>query len=59
MTRKDFQLIADVLAGDSFATEGRGQAHRVIVANAFADALATTNPRFDRAKFMAACGANA
>jgi hypothetical protein len=47
MTRRHFQLIADALR-ESAAPEH--------VARAMADALATTNPRFNRERFLAACG---
>ena len=62
MTRKDFCLIAAALKVapgmniDPFT-------HRMIVngveraALRLADALQTTNPRFDRARFLAACAA--
>lgn len=43
MTRRDFQLIAGTLR----ATDAP---HNVV--SAFADALAHTNPRFDRARFL-------
>lgn len=33
-------------------------ADRTIAAKHFADACAGTNPRFDRARFLSACGAN-
>ena len=54
MTRKDFQLIADVLQeveGPICSTETRDQ-----IATAFARALRTTNPQFDRERFLRACG---
>ncbi len=47
MSRKDFQLIADVVA--SLNAEDR-----VHIAMVFANALATT-PRFDREQFIKAC----
>ena len=51
MTRKDFKLIAEslflsVCAEDDVQT----------VCRRMADALAITNPRFDRARFLQACG---
>ena len=54
MTKKDFELIARTLADwprtdDEHESWEHGCRH-------FADALATTNPRFDRAKFLQACG---
>lgn len=52
MTRKDFQLIADVIATSWHASaESRRD-----MANDFADALENTNDRFDRERFLAACG---
>jgi hypothetical protein len=69
MTRKDFDLIAAVLFAErpSFHKAGEyhdwssvmdaGEYHRwssVVVA--MADRLVYTNPRFDRKKFLTACG---
>jgi hypothetical protein len=51
MTKRDFELIAAVLAN---LPEMRVDPDTV--AEEFADALATTNPRFDRTKFLTACG---
>ena len=55
MTRKDFQLIADVI--NEFPRLDYG-VESVIeeLAEELADALAGTNERFDREKFLAACG---
>jgi hypothetical protein len=62
VTKKDFELIAaalkaarvtdgGVIAGKAIYNNGvDNAAHRI------ADALATTNPRFDRVRFLAACG---
>lgn len=62
MTKKDFILIAKTIRelpeevsaapGLFLVVTGGRQA----VAEAFADALATTNIRFDRDKFITACG---
>jgi len=52
MSKKDFQLIAETL-------RARGAQHPIAVATIardFADALRVTNSRFDRARFLAACG---
>ena len=46
MTRKDFELIAEVLR-ESKANDG--------VIQAFADALRYTNPAFDKKRFVGAC----
>jgi hypothetical protein len=66
MTKKDFELIAAALLAekmrviDSRTYDEGERADREMQcdasANALADALATTNPRFDRAKFLTACG---
>jgi len=54
MTRKDYELIAKVL--NDFANDGRPVDDRDEIALALATALAENNPRFDRAKFLAAVG---
>ena len=67
MTRKDFQLIADVVrnlrtfeARDAEMSEDVAHAVRwTTVADKLASALATTNPRFDRERFIEACGIGA
>ncbi len=51
MTRKDFQLIADTIKASDL-----GPTDRLSLARDFADALRSTNPQFDRARFLAACG---
>ncbi|MCE5292966.1 MAG: hypothetical protein LLG14_27535 [Nocardiaceae bacterium] len=66
MTKKDFELIAAVFANllrepihpdcdDPEAEQGAIDGIRTAAVN-LADALATTNPRFDRARFLQACG---
>ena len=59
MTRKDFELVAAVLAGLPFEGDSAGPVATAAqidgIAQRFADALATTNPAFDRAKFLSAC----
>ena len=50
MTRKDFLLIAELI-------EALGPTcYRARVAEAFALRLRSTNPRFDAARFLVACG---
>jgi hypothetical protein len=59
MTRKDFQLIADAIAGMHDKHPGVGytvNGAMYLFAQHLADALATTNERFDREKFLKACG---
>jgi hypothetical protein len=45
MTRKDFEMIAAVLSANDASAA---------MVHAMADALATTNSRFDRARFITA-----
>ncbi len=54
MTRKDYVLIAAAIKAASAAP---GYPERnAFVAFSLADALATDNPRFDRVRFLKACG---
>lgn len=50
MTRRDFQLIAGVLA----ETRNIETTSRELYARAFARALESTNPRFDSGRFLQA-----
>jgi len=52
MTRKDFQLIADVVASTLATVKPEA---RQCLALAFAAALAETNTRFDQSRFVKAC----
>jgi hypothetical protein len=53
MTKKDYQLIASAFFEfSSVALEGIGEN----IAKALADKLAQENPKFDRSRFMEACG---
>ena len=54
MTKKDFQLIADVIRALPYWTEAE-RATRKDLTVRFADRLAETNPRFDRDGFIRAC----
>ena len=58
MTRKDFELLAGVLnrLNADFNNCGDDSVSLALVAEELADALAGTNERFDRAKFLKACG---
>ena len=60
MTKKDFILIAKTIRSlgstPPLVADGLRMTMIEHVANAFADALATTNLRFDRGKFIQACG---
>jgi hypothetical protein len=53
MTRKHFVLITSVFREAYTAEDQLGVR---AVAYRMADALARTNPRFDRARFLKACG---
>ena len=58
MTRKDYVLISDTLAnlmGD-FNNCGDDSVSLSLVAEELADALQADNARFDRARFLTACG---
>lgn len=58
MTRKDYQLIANRLAGEYAVTADNLGNHLAVrnVVLGLADAFAQDNPRFDRAKFYQAVG---
>ncbi len=51
MTRKDFELIANVISSDLTFMPDNSKSH---VALRFADKLEKANPNFDRKKFLAA-----
>jgi hypothetical protein len=53
MTRKDFELIAQVIASSEYYSAD----YRNNLAREMAEALATTNPAFNEDKFLKACGA--
>lgn len=62
MTRKDYELIAGILKGAqnyeaTFNNNEQGAKAIEGIAQTFAVVLGTTNPRFDRARFLDACGA--
>lgn len=59
MTRKDFTLIAEVLAQAMVSADaiGLGTGTIAYLIEQFADKLATTNPRFDRDRFIRAASA--
>jgi hypothetical protein len=57
MTRNDFEVIADVLKDQrNLAVQTGVDPTPAMIAAAFADRLALINPRFNRAKFLRACG---
>jgi hypothetical protein len=53
MTRKDFELIARVVREHIRSADDASEGN--CIALSFADALAGTNPNFDRARFLKAC----
>lgn len=58
MTRKDFQLIADVFNNSQQRFPHSSNEHMILegVAVDMARSLRTTNAAFDKDRFMAACG---
>ena len=52
MTRQHFALIAEVIEQSPFAP-----GHKEYLAETFAEKLRATNPNFNRARFLRACGA--
>jgi hypothetical protein len=54
MTRKDYVMIADTIATSWHASADS----KADLAYKFADVLEADNPRFDRARFLTACGVN-
>lgn len=60
MTKKDYELIATILDGQTIVAPSQMAAacreQRDTYARAFADALKRENPRFDRERFLRACG---
>ena len=60
MTKKDYELIANVLyhqRPSHSSVIDHDMQRWVIMCNAFATALESTNPRFNRTRFLTACGA--
>ena len=59
MTRKDYQLIAEVLKSGMENWKGWDEKPEEVLAGtarSLATQLAKDNPRFDRARFLTACG---
>lgn len=56
MTRKDFEAIAYILKCKGNLPEHYDRGTVQVIAMGMADYLSTTNPRFDRSRFMRACG---
>jgi hypothetical protein len=59
MTKKDFELIAEAIKiVNNYEPTGSPKAVLSLTVDVLADVLGTTNPLFDRAKFLTACGVN-
>lgn len=61
MTKRDFELVARVLASEYVFGEGESEArHQTVIdiATTFAAVFEDENPRFDRSKFMQAVVGN-
>lgn len=57
LTKKDFKAIADIIqTAVNQSTQKTGCESLTQVAKDLAAYCATTNPRFDRARFLNACG---
>lgn len=56
MTRKDFELIADVISAVRTETDGTVDGILDNLTRKFADVLYGTNPRFDRGRFERSAG---
>jgi hypothetical protein len=57
MTKRDYELIAEVVKDlRNLSLVPDFEVNPQVIAQTFADRLAKTNPRFDRAKFLRACG---
>ena len=59
MTKRDFELIASVFALETKEEEqGRALAKMRWIATGLATKFSAENPRFDRERFLKACGVN-
>ena len=56
MSRKDFELIAATFLDIAGEIQPSEELFRTFMARRMAEALATTNPLFDRGRFLKACG---
>ena len=55
MTKKDFELIARVI-NDAWSARALNQTPAYELSKRMADALGWTHPKFDRDRFLEACG---
>jgi hypothetical protein len=60
MTRKDYVMIAEILKAnrEDFVQGDEGLSLLYILSHQIANGLEEDNPRFDRARFLTACGVN-
>ena len=56
MTRRHFEMIARVVRAHANATHTENAPAHTKLAERFANELTLENERFDRARFLAACG---
>jgi hypothetical protein len=57
MTRKDYELIARSIFVDRESLQEESQRQTAdLIARGLAEQLEAMNPRFDRARFLSACG---
>jgi hypothetical protein len=57
MTRKDYELIARSIFIDRESLQEESQRQTAdLIARGLAEQLEAMNPRFDRARFLSACG---
>jgi hypothetical protein len=56
MTRKDFEAIAQIVADLREASANHGKGYADFMSYRLAAYLAKCNPRFDRRRFLTACG---
>jgi len=57
MSRKHYEAIAKVFAGDYATAANDGERRKVVgIALSLSDVFQQDNPRFDRVRFLQACG---
>jgi hypothetical protein len=59
MTKKDYELIAETIAHHRKQYGGRTDSVITVIIEVLAEAFAEQNERFDRVKFIKACGLEA
>lgn len=56
MTKKHYEAIARIFRGIELDTDGFIETHYENIVSRLADYFESENPRFDRDKFLSACG---